>query len=87
MQTASTVYTPSQTAQITSHSTPQAEHVLGGGGGGGGGEASRGRVSDQGFGVGVYFSLADPGGGWCENAPLSDGVRLELRRNTVNMPA
>jgi hypothetical protein len=87
MQTASTVYTPSQTAPITSHSTPQAEHVLGGGGGGGGGEASRGLVSDQGFGVGVYFSLADPGGGggWCENAPLSDGVRLEMRRNTASV--
>ena len=43
-------------------------------------------MSDQGFGVGVYFSLADPGGGggWCENAPLSDGVRLEMRRNTAS---
>jgi hypothetical protein len=87
MQTASGMYTPSQTAQITSQSTPQAEHVLGGGGGGGGGEASTGQVSDQGFGVGVFFSLADPGagGGWCENAPLSDGGRLEMRRNTSSV--
>jgi len=86
------MYMPSQTAQITSHSTPQAEHVLGGGGGeggggGAGGEACRGHVGAQEFGVGVYFSLANPGGGggWCENAPPSEGVRLEMSRNTASV--
>ena len=85
MQIGSTVYTPSHAAQ-TSHPTPQAEHVLAAGGGGGGGEANRGHASAQGFGVGVYFSISDPGGGggWSENAPLSDGVRLQMMRNTAS---